>query len=132
MTTITLEVPDELAAQLDSWREQLPQILSRLLTAMPAAKTSAWHKSGSALPVYQELVDFLATGPTPEQILAFRISAAAQERLSDLLYRNREEELTEAESAELDMYELVHHAVILLKARAHLTDSESNHPSPVK
>ena len=64
------------------------------------------------------MMDFLASGPTPQQIIDFKVPAAAQERLEELLERNREEGLTEAESAELDVYELVHHSMIRLKAQA--------------
>jgi len=119
MTTITLEVPDELAARLDSLRERLPDLLAKMLASPPAKKTSQTLKSGELAPVYRETIDFLASGPTLEQIKAFRISTAAQERLEELLDKNREEGLTEAESGELDIYQLVHNAMVLLKARAY-------------
>ena len=37
------------------------------------------------LPVYQEVYYFLASSPTPEQILAFRPSEATQTRIQALL-----------------------------------------------
>lgn len=41
-----------------------------------------------------------------------------QERLEELLDKNREEELTADEEEEMDAYRLVNHVMILLKARA--------------
>ena len=64
------------------------------------------------------MVEFLSSRPTPEQILAFKISPHAQARLAELLEKNREEGLTEAESAELDWYEYVHNIMTRLKAQA--------------
>lgn len=118
MTTITLEVPDELAARLDPLRDRLPELLSKLLESRQADRETEDSIAEITAPVYQEVIDFLASGPTPKQIIAFKISPAAQERLEELLDKNREEGLTQAECAELDVYELVHNAMILLKARA--------------
>lgn len=118
MTTITLEVPDELAVRLAPVRERLPQLLSLALELLPgefpisAAAVSASH------PAFDEMIDFLAGGPTPEQIIEFKASPAAQARLEELLDKNREEGLTEAESAELDVYEQINFVLLLLKARA--------------
>lgn len=68
--------------------------------------------------VFEEMLDFLASGPTSEQILAYKILAPVQERLAELLEKNREEGLTDAENAELDAFEYVDHFMSLLKARA--------------
>ena len=46
--------------------------------------------------------------------------------MEELLDKNREEILTEAESAELDIYQLVHNVMILLKARASAIQPSSN------
>ena len=48
----------------------------------------------TVVPIHQEMTDFLATSPTLEQMIDFKISDAAQERLEDLLDKNREGELT--------------------------------------
>ena len=118
MTTIILEVPDELATRIRTLREPLPDLLARTLNG----EANVLH-SATTHPVYQEMMDFLAKRPTPQQIITFRISDAGQERLSDLLEKNREEGLTVAENAELDVYELVHHSFIRLKAQARLQPS---------
>ena len=123
MTTITLEVPDELAARINALRDRLPDLLSHVLELSSAEKTSQALRAAATHPVYREMMDFLATSPTPQQIIDFKISSAAQEQLEELLEKNREEELTQAESVELDVYELVHHSMIRLKAHARQAQS---------
>jgi hypothetical protein len=66
------------------------------------------------------MIDFLASGPTPAQIVAFKLSPVAQERLETLLDTHREEGLTDAETTELEVYAQVNHLLLLLKARARL------------
>jgi hypothetical protein len=126
MTTITLEVPDELAAQLASRREQLPKLLSLALELVATEPPLAAPASPVSHLVFEEMLDFLASGPTPEQITAFKISPSAQERLEELLDKNREQGLTGKEAAELDVYEQVNHVFLLLKARARLALSSAN------
>jgi hypothetical protein len=59
----------------------------------------------------------LVTRPTPQDILAFKVSPLAQNRLILLLDKNREGSLTASEVAELDAYEQLEHLMILMKAR---------------
>lgn len=70
------------------------------------------------LPIWEEVDDFLTSTPTPEQILAFRPSVAAQERLRLLLDLNREGRLTNDELLELDQYLAVETLMRRLKAKA--------------
>ena len=67
--------------------------------------------------IYDDLLDLLAESAEAERVLAFRLSAAKQDRLDALLDKNREGTLTTAEAAELDTYERFEHVVRLLKAR---------------
>ena len=69
---------------------------------------------------YDEIVDLFARGTTPAQILAFRPSRESQERIQYLLARNKTDELTEKEAAELDRFGELEHLMQLVKARAHL------------
>ncbi len=116
-TTISLEVPDELAGQYKITPEVVPALIKEALSAK-IAKTSVANDTDSARPVYSEVIDFLSSNPTTEQIVAFKISEAAQDRLEELLYKNHEEELTAEEQAELDTYGHLNHLMIRLKARA--------------
>lgn len=67
--------------------------------------------------VYDDLLDLLAESADAQRVLAFRLSAAKQERLDTLLDKNREGTLTAVEAAELDAFEHFEHLVRLLKAR---------------
>jgi len=69
-------------------------------------------------PVYDELVEYLARNATPEQILAFMVSDAMQQRADELLDRNNEGELNPDEQAELQQMLHFDRMVSLLKARA--------------
>ncbi len=117
MTTITVEVPDELAGQLRPLRHQLPRLLSFIVQAFPFEPVSVPFDSTTSHPA-KEMLDFLINRPTPEQILVFKSSPAAQVRLETLLDKNREETLNEDEMLELDMYQELNHFFILLKAHA--------------
>lgn len=126
MTTITLEVPDELAVRLAPVRQKLPGLLSQALE-LEAAETLILEESdGTNQPVFQETLNFLTSGPTPEQILMFKASPTAQERLEELLDKNRDEGLTEEEETELDVFEQVNDLMILLKAHARTAQPRIN------
>lgn len=65
-----------------------------------------------------EVLEFLASTPTPEQIISLRPSEAVQQRMSYLLEQNRNGALAADEKAELDEMLRIDHFVTLLKARA--------------
>lgn len=67
---------------------------------------------------YEEVVDFIAAGTTPQNVIAFRPSEAAQERITDLLAREKDGELSGEEKSELDHYLQLEHLMRLAKARA--------------
>ena len=67
---------------------------------------------------YEEVVDFIAAGTTPQNVIAFRPSEAAQARVEDLLSREKDGELSSAEKSELDHYLQLEHLMRLAKARA--------------
>ena len=119
MTTITHGVPDELAARLNQLRDHLPALLSEVLNSETGKKALRRIDGGPSHEVFDEMIDFLATGPTAEQIIAHKASEAMQTRLRELLDKNSEEGLTEAETAELDGFESVEDLMGLLKAKAH-------------
>ena len=66
-----------------------------------------------------EVIDFLLSQPTPEQVIELRASAEAQERLRYLLDASRSNTLNDAERAELDAYIQLDNLVARLKIRAH-------------
>lgn len=67
---------------------------------------------------YNEILDFLLSKPTPEEIITLRPSEEAQERLRYLLDANRNRTLNDAERAELESYLQLEHFVRRLKIRA--------------
>lgn len=68
--------------------------------------------------IWNEVDEFLTSTPTPQQILAFRPSQAAQERLRFLLNANGNRPLTADEEAELSENLTVEQFIRRLKIRA--------------
>jgi len=124
MTTITIEIPDEFAAQFNPTR--LPSLLRDLVLRQSGKAAGVIEANDRAddvtitapPPIYREITDFLSHSPTAAQIVAFKISPTAQERLEFLLDKNREESLLAQERAELDTYLRLSEWVSILKARA--------------
>ena len=67
---------------------------------------------------YEEVIDFIAGGNTPEAIVAFRPSEPARTRVAELLMREKENGLNTEEKLELDHYAQLEHLMRLAKARA--------------
>jgi hypothetical protein len=72
----------------------------------------------AAPPVYLEFIDFIAGGTTPEQIIAFRASRVAQQRLEALIAQEKEHGLSPEEEAELEYFCQLEHILRVAKARA--------------
>ena len=72
----------------------------------------------NSVKAYEEVVDFIAAGTTPQNVIAFRPSDAAQERLEELISREKEGSLSTEEKFELDHYLQLEHLMRLAKARA--------------
>jgi len=72
-----------------------------------------------SLPYYEQVLEFLAEGPSAQQIVAFRPRPEAQERFSHLLEVNRQRMLTVEEEEELDHYIRIEQMMSLLKAKAY-------------
>jgi hypothetical protein len=71
-------------------------------------------------PLKDVVADFLASTPTPEAIIAFRLPDPFQERAHMLLDKNREGSITPDERAELDEFLQIEHLMTLLKAKVRL------------
>lgn len=70
--------------------------------------------------VFGAITDFLATNPTPEEIIAYRLPDDLQKRSHELLELNGEDELTAEERDELSDYIRVDEMMSLLKAKMKL------------
>ena len=66
-----------------------------------------------------EIARFLASGPTPEQIVAYHPSPEAAERAYALIAAERNGTITEDERAELDSCVSLEHMMRLVKVEAH-------------
>ncbi len=70
--------------------------------------------------VYEEVVSFIAAGPSSRQVAEFRASDEARRRLADLIRREKTTGLSSEESAELENAMQLEHIMRLAKARARL------------
>jgi len=106
MVQMTIAVPDNLAERLMSARDRLPEILELGLRQL------------TTIQGYSEVIDFLASGSTPQALVEFHPSLKVQERVSELLEKNRANSLTTSEQSELNQYESLDLFMTLVKARA--------------
>jgi hypothetical protein len=66
---------------------------------------------------YEEIVEFIAS-LSPREVVGFKPSEGARQRVCDLLERQKATPLAAAEKSELDHYLEVEHLMRLAKARA--------------
>jgi hypothetical protein len=123
MAEFTISIPDKLAQRLEPLQDRLPELLSQLAEGLSLSAISAYRLSLVAQPTdatlaCEEVLEFLLNRPTPESIVAFKVSPAAQARICALLENNREATLNAAETAELDLYEQLKHLMMLRNAKA--------------
>jgi hypothetical protein len=105
---VTIDLPEQLARRLEAEKDRLTEIIERGLQQGSSGASANWR----------EVVAFLARGPRPEEIIAYRPSRPHQAHSQELLDRNRRARLTPAESGELEELSLVNHLMMLLKAEA--------------
>jgi hypothetical protein len=67
---------------------------------------------------YEEVIDFLAAGTSPGNLIAFRPSEEAKQRVAALIEREKAATLTSDEKSELEHYMQLEHLMRLAKARA--------------
>jgi hypothetical protein len=72
----------------------------------------------AAIPSYLEIIDFIATGTTPQAVIDYRPSTDAQQRVAELIERDKDGELSPEEKAELDHFMDLEHILRMAKARA--------------
>jgi len=107
MVQITMQVPEDLAHKIQPMQVWLPTILELGLvgfkTLAPATAT--------------EVVRFLSTNPSPQEVLNFHVSSRAQARLRRLLALNAAGVLGESGQHELDELQRLEHKMTMLKAQ---------------
>lgn len=110
---MTMDIPDGLAQRLSPVKAELPHILELGLRKYRIEEPQGFQGMS-------ELLDFLASLPTPEEVLKLRPTPSLQARIGELLDKNRESGLTEAEEREWAHYEYLEHLVRMAKAKAQL------------
>jgi hypothetical protein len=70
------------------------------------------------LRAYDEIVDFIAAGPSSEPVASFQPSGATRHHVSELVAREKSTGLSPEETLELDQYLQIEHLMRLAKARA--------------
>ncbi|HEY9748766.1 MAG TPA: hypothetical protein V6C63_08810 [Allocoleopsis sp.] len=70
------------------------------------------------LRAYEEVIDFIAAGTTPGNVVAFRPSEETKQRVADLIGREKTTGLAPDERSELEHYMQLEHLMRLAKARA--------------
>jgi hypothetical protein len=68
--------------------------------------------------LYEEIVDFIAAGPTSGDVARFEASPQTKERVAHLIHREKTTGLSPEETLELDEYLKLEHIMRLAKARA--------------
>ncbi len=67
---------------------------------------------------YDEFVDFIARGSTPQSVIDFRPSEETKAHGAELIRRQKNEALPPDETAELNQYLQIEHLMRLARARA--------------
>jgi hypothetical protein len=68
--------------------------------------------------VYEEIVDFIAGGTTPDAVAGWVPSQEARDRVAQLIEREKAGSISAEERRELDHYVEMEHLMRLAKARA--------------
>jgi len=116
MVELTLRLPDDLAMRLRPVQDRLPEIIELGLREIVPSQHA----------LHNQVIEFLASGPSAQSIVAFRPSSEAQARIAELLDKNRAGLLTADEQSELDQYESLDYLMTLIKARARQRVTQSH------
>jgi hypothetical protein len=108
---LTIEVSDELAGRLRRPPAEIAHILELGLREVDAQRQLQFD--GAA-----DVLEFLAGLPAPGEVLALRPSAGLQQRIEELLEKNRAGGLSADEEAEWQQIEYLEHLVRMAKANA--------------
>lgn len=67
---------------------------------------------------YNEIINFIAAGTTPRTVADFRASENTQQRVAELIEREKTSSLSDEEHSELDHFLELEHIMRLAKAKA--------------
>ena len=92
------------------WRTRLPEILELGLRE--------WLSTSPGDAGLGDVLETLARLPSPEEVLGLRPATHLQDRIEELLAKNRAGGLSAEEQREWERYEYIEHLVRLAKVRA--------------
>jgi hypothetical protein len=69
-------------------------------------------------PSYLEIIDFIAAGTTPASVADYRPSLEAQQRVAELIAKEKDGNLSPEEKSGLDHFMDLEHILRMAKARA--------------
>ena len=108
---LTLSVSEELASRLRAVEDQLPEILELGLRE--------WLSTSPGYAGLGDVLETLARLPSPEEVLGLRPATHLQDRIEELLAKNRAGGLSAEEQREWNRYEYLEHLVRLAKSPGH-------------
>lgn len=91
---ITIEIPDRFGEKLQQLGDRLHEALIRGLQELTPPEPFPYQDE-------RQIVELLASQPSPEVVLAIRPTPALQSRMSELLVQNKSSTLSRAEEVEL-------------------------------
>jgi hypothetical protein len=107
---LTLTIPDELANRLRAVEDRLPEIIEIGLRE--------WLLNSPGYNGLADVLEMLARLPSPEEVIGLRLSPHLQDRIEQLIAKNRDAGLSAAEQREWERYEYIEHLVRVAKGRA--------------
>jgi hypothetical protein len=107
MVQITMHVPEELAKKIVPIQPWLPAILEISLVGCKTLATAA----------ATEVIRFLSTNPSPQEVVDFHVSERSQTRLRRLLALNSAGVLGSRGQLELDELLRLQHTIVMLKSQ---------------
>jgi hypothetical protein len=117
---LTLTIPEELAIRLRGLQDRLPEILELGLRE--------WLSAPPGYAGLNDVLEILARLPSPDEVLALRPTTILQNRVEELLEKNRGCGLSDDEQRDWDRYKYVEHLVRMAKARARQRQATSDMP----
>jgi hypothetical protein len=112
---ITFDLSEELISRLNSIEDKLPQVIELGLRELNANPQEGFN--GVA-----EILEFLATLPTPEAIIALRPSQELQTQISSLLEKHRNQGLTDTEARMWEQYQYLEHLIRFITVESKRTN----------
>ncbi len=108
---LTIDLPENLAISLKSNKQNLSQIFEFGLREFNASSSIGYKNVADVL-------EFFASLPSPKEILELRPTQDLQNKISELLEKNRGEGLNETEERLWASYEFIEHLVRIAKTKA--------------